>query len=151
MVTLLASIVGFIGSVLPEIVKYFKDMNDKKHELAILEKQIEYSKSSANRSLEEIHISRDILEQASLYSTYKTEISWVDAVNGLVRPVLAYSFFVMYITVKYMQYKAISVSAILIEYIEVIWSLDDQAIFAGIISFYYGQRTFQKLWRSRAV
>lgn len=151
MVTLLASIVGFIGSVLPEIVKYFKDANDKKHELAILEKQIEYSQSSANRSLEEIHISRDILEQASLYSTYKTEISWVDAVNGLVRPVLAYSFFVMYITVKYMQYKAISASAILIEYIEIIWSLDDQAIFAGIISFYYGQRTFQKLWRSRAV
>jgi len=151
MVTLLASIVGFIGSVLPEIVKYFKDANDKKHELAILEKQIEYSKSSANRSLEEIHISRDILEQASLYSTYKTEISWVDAINGLVRPVLAYSFFIMYIGVKYIQYRAISANAILIEYIGVIWSLDDQAIFAGIISFYYGQRTFQKLWKNKTI
>lgn len=149
MVTLLASIVGFIGSVIPEVIKYFKDINDKRHELAILEKQIEYSRSSGHKSLEEIYVSRDILEQASLYSTYKAEISWVDAINGLVRPVLAYSFFIMYISVKYIQYKAISAYAPMIEYIEVIWNVDDQAIFAGIISFYYGQRTFQKIWRHK--
>ena len=35
MITLLASIAGFISSIIPEIVKYFKDANDKKHELAI--------------------------------------------------------------------------------------------------------------------
>ena len=112
-------------------------------------KQIEYNQSSANRSLEEIHISRDILEQASLYSTYKTEITWVDAFNGLVRPVLAYSFFIMYMGVKYIQYVAISSTSHVIEYIEIIWSVDDQAIFAGIISFYYGQRTFHKLWKNK--
>ena len=149
MITLLASIAGFISSVIPEIVKYFKDVNDKKHELAILAKQIEYNQSSANRSLEEIHISRDILEQASLYATYKTEITWVDAFNGLVRPVLAYSFFIMYMGVKYVQYVAISSTSHVIDYIEIIWSVDDQAIFAGIISFYYGQRTFHKLWKNK--
>jgi arginine repressor len=63
MITLLASIAGFISSIIPEIVKYFKDANDKKHELAILEKQIQYNQTAASRSLEEIHISRDILEQ----------------------------------------------------------------------------------------
>ncbi len=149
MITLLASIAGFISSVIPEIVKYFKDVNDKKHELAILAKQIEYSQTAANKSLEEIHISRDIQEQASLYATYKTEITWVDAINGLVRPVLAYSFFIMYMSIKYMQYSAISATSHVIEYIEIIWSVDDQAIFAGIISFYYGQRTFQKLWKNK--
>ena len=147
MITLLASIAGFISSIIPEIIKYFKDVNDKKHELAILAKQIEFNQSAVNKSLEEIHISRDIQEQASLYTTYKTEITWVDAVNGLVRPVLAYSFFIMYMSVKYLQYMAISANSHLIEYIEVIWSTDDQAIFAGIISFYYGQRTFQKFWK----
>jgi len=149
MITLLASIAGFISSIIPEIIKYFKDVNDKKHELDILQKQIEYSQISTNRSLEEIHISRDIQEQASLYATYKTEITWVDALNGSVRPVLAYSFFLMYIGVKYVQYRAIAASAHVIEYIEIIWNVDDQAIFAGIISFYYGQRTFQKLWKNK--
>jgi hypothetical protein len=149
MITLLASIAGFISSIIPEIVKYFKDVNDKKHELAILEKQIEYSKNSNIRSLEEIHISRDILEQASLYATYKTDVGWVDALNGSVRPILAYSFFGMYIWVKYIQYRALEASSHIIEYIEIIWNIDDQAIFAGIISFYYGQRTFQRLWKNK--
>ncbi len=147
MITLLASIAGFISSIIPEIIKYFKDINDKKHELDILNKQIEYNATNAAKSLEEIHISRDILEQASLYSTYKTEIKWVDALNGSVRPILAYSFFLMYIGVKYLQYKAISSSTHVIEYLEVIWSIDDQAIFAGIISFYYGQQTFRRVWK----
>jgi len=147
MVTLLASIAGFISSIIPEIIKYFKDINDKKHELDILNKQIEYNATNAAKSLEEIHISRDILEQASLYSTYKTEIKWVDTLNGSVRPILAYSFFLMYVGVKYLQYKAISSSAYIIEYMEIIWSIDDQAIFAGIISFYYGQQTFRRVWK----
>ena len=149
MITLLASIAGFVSSIIPEGVKYFKDVNDKKHELAILDKQIQYNQTAASRSLEEIHISRDIQEQASLYATYKTEITWVDAVNGLVRPILAYSFFITYMIVKYLQYAAISRTSHVIEYIEIIWSTDDQAIFAGIISFYYGQRTFQKLWKNK--
>jgi hypothetical protein len=51
--------------------------------------------------------------------------------------------------VKYLQYAAISRTSHVIEYIEIIWSTDDQAIFAGIISFYYGQRTFQKLWKNK--
>ena len=150
MITLLASIAGFISSIIPEIIKYFKDINDKKHELDILEKQIQYSKMDQARSLEEIHISRDILENASLYSTYTTEIKWVDMLNGSVRPILAYSFFLMYMWVKYLQYKAISTSAHLIEHLDVIWNVDDQAIFAGIISFYYGQRTFRHVWKNKS-
>ena len=97
MITLLASIAGFISSIVPEFIKYFKDINDKKHELNILDRQIEYNKVNASKTLEEIHVSRDILEQASLYSTYKTDIKWIDMLNGSVRPMLAYSFFFMYI------------------------------------------------------
>ena len=149
MITLLASIAGFISSILPEFIKFFKDINDKKHELNILDRQIEYSKSNATRTLEEIHVSREILEQASLYSTYKTDIRWVDMLNGSVRPVLAYSFFFMYMSVKYLQYKAIAASPHVIEYLEILWGVDDQAIFAGVISFYYGQRTFRNFWKNK--
>ena len=145
MITLLASITGFISSIIPEIIKYFKDINDKKHELAILEKKMEYQAADISRTIDESRISQEILNNAALYSTYKTNINWVDTLNGSVRPILAYSFFIMYIGVKYLQYKAISNHAHLIEYLEIIWNINDQAIFAGIISFYYGQRTFRKL------
>lgn len=146
MITLLASIAGFISSLVPELLKFLRDRADKAHELHLMAKQIEFTKLSPNNKLpEEINITRDIMEQASLYATYRTGVSWVDALNGSVRPVLAYSFFIMYATLKVAQYRAITSTMLAIEYIDVLWSIDDQAIFAGIISFYFGQRTFNKL------
>lgn len=146
MITLIASIAGFISSLIPELFRFFKDKYDKKHELAILDKQIEYNNSQNNRILEEINIMRDMHTQASLYSTYKSGVYWVDALNGTVRPLLAYSFFVMYVGVKYMQYNILSLhlDTTFQHCIEIIWNTDDQAIFASIISFYFGQRTFSK-------
>ncbi|MCC8417003.1 MAG: hypothetical protein LN588_00340 [Rickettsia endosymbiont of Bryobia graminum] len=80
---------------------------------------------------------------------YEHYINWIDALNGSVHPVLAYSFFLMYAIVKYLQYKTIKNATVLIEYINILWNIDDQAIFAGIISFYFGQRMFNKLWKRK--
>lgn len=144
MITLLASIAGFITSIIPEIVKLYRDRQDKIHELNILDRQIQFQEKNQNKELEEIIHTANILENISLYSTYKTGISWVDTLNGTVRPMLAYSFFIMYLSVKVMQFLYISNNANVIEHIHLIWNLDDQAIFAGIVSFYFGQRGFKK-------
>ncbi|KAF8818423.1 hypothetical protein [Rickettsia endosymbiont of Cardiosporidium cionae] len=148
MITLLASITGFISSIMPEVLKYFKDINDKKHELQILSYQMEFSKVRNMHSIEEINISRDIMEQNSLYSNFIPKIKWVDALNSSVRPILAYCFFIIYIVTKCIQYKAISHNPVF-EIMNIIWSVDDQAIFASIISFYYGQRTFRSIWKNK--
>jgi hypothetical protein len=56
----------------------------------------------------------------------------------------------MYLGIKILQYKSIeSYDGHLLEYLQILWTLDDQAIFAGIISFYFGQRTFSKVWRHK--
>ena len=54
MITILASLVGFISSLIPEIMKFFLDKNDKKHELQILEQQIKIRKETNLSQLEEI-------------------------------------------------------------------------------------------------
>ena len=144
------SIAGFFSSIFPEILKIFKDKNDKKHELDILDRQIKFNKTKESYRIQEIEIKRDMLEQAAIYQTYKTGIDWIDAINGTVRPVLAYSFFIMYCGIKVLQYLALkSQEGHLHEYVQLLWSIDDQAIFAGIISFYFGQRTFAKVWRQK--
>jgi hypothetical protein len=143
MITIFASIVGFIGSLIPEIIKLFKDHQDKKHQLEILNRHAENKSYRGISALEKTQ--KQISEQAALYSTYKSGVAWVDAINGSVRPVLAYFFFIIYAGVKLIQYKAICSYAP--EHIELIWNGDDQAIFAGIISFYFGQRTFSKIRR----
>jgi hypothetical protein len=150
MITLLASIAGFISSLIPEVVKFFKDKNDKKHELDILKMQIEITKQNIAGRLEEIKIFQDTAELKSLYATYNSGTKWVDALNGSVRPVLAYSFFALYSYLKYVQYSAaLKMQAGFFVYPDILWTTDDQAVFAGIISFYFGQRTFNKLWKKK--
>lgn len=146
MITLLASLVGFISSLIPEIMKFFLDKNDKKHELQILDQQMKLKKDGGYGSqLEEIIANNHFKEAQALYKTYKTGICWVDALNGTVRPVLAYAFFGIYTFIKFLQYKIIAVSSNVNDIANILWSVDDQAIFAGIISFYYGQRAVNKL------
>ena len=145
MITLLASLAGFLGSLAPEIVKFFIDNNDKKHEMQILEYQLKLKKINSDNYLDEININSGISEAQALYKTYKTGICWVDALNGTVRPVLAYAFFFIYSFVKYLQYEIIFVAMNVDDIVTILWSLEDQTIFAGIISFYFGQRAISKL------
>ncbi|HJD54321.1 MAG TPA: hypothetical protein LFW11_02990 [Rickettsia endosymbiont of Proechinophthirus fluctus] len=45
MITLLVAITGFMSSIMPEILKIYKDINDKKHEINILDRQIANNKN----------------------------------------------------------------------------------------------------------
>lgn len=145
MITLFASLAGFISSLIPEILKYFLDKNDKKHEIELLSYQMRLQKSMNGGRLEEVVAISNMEEVKALYKTYKTGISWVDALNGSVRPVLAYSFFGLYTFIKFLQYKVIVKSLNISDIVDILWSIDDQAVFAGIISFYFGQRAVSKL------
>lgn len=137
MITLLGSLLGFLSAAFPDFLKLWRDAADRKHELTILQMQMEQQAQGHINRLEEINVQADIAESRALYRTYSTGIRWVDALNGTVRPVIAYSFFILYAVVKIMQFSA--------DLPWLIWTQEDQAIFAGIISFYFGQRAMSKL------
>ena len=80
MITLLASLVGFISSLIPEIMKFFLDKNDKKHEIHLLEQQLKMKKQGYT-SLDEVISDNSYKEIQALYKTYQTGICWVDALN----------------------------------------------------------------------
>ena len=143
MVALISALLGFAGSALPELVGLFKDYNDRKHELKILELQIRQQESGHMQRLEEIRVAADMAEAQAIYKTYHSGIRWVDAFNASVRPALAYAFFLLYALVKLLQVEAYD--AMMPAAITLLWAEEDQAIFAGIISFYFGQRAFGKL------
>lgn len=146
MITLLGSLLGFISAMFPDLLKLFRDSQDRKHELAILEMQMEQQRQGHTNRLEEIQVNADIAESRALYQTYHTGIRWVDALNGTVRPVIAYSFFALYALMKLLSYAALPEQGTSLEVIyQTLWTADDEAIFAGIISFYFGQRAMAKL------
>lgn len=149
MVTLLASIVGFISSVIPELFKITSDKQDKKHEIQIMDRQIAMADKKISAKLEAVSSIADIEESKAIYKTFYSKIYFIDALNASVRPVLAYAFFILYATVKYFQFQIINTISDLQIILSTIWTEDDQAIFAGIISFYFGQRTINKIMSGR--
>jgi hypothetical protein len=54
MITLLSSLLGFFGSAFPDVLKLFKDNQDRKHELKILELQLAQQAQGHSNKLEEI-------------------------------------------------------------------------------------------------
>ena len=143
--TLLATLLGFISSTFPDLLKLWKDGADRKHELAILQMQLEQQQQGHVNRLEEIQVVADGIEARALYKTYSIGIKWVDALNGTVRPVLAYSFFLLYASVKYAQISILLDTVNILEAFPLIWHEEDQTIFASIVSFYFGTRAMGKL------
>ncbi len=149
MITIFASIIGFLSSIIPSLIKYLKDIQDKKHELKILELKF---KLKEENNINIINSQKDILEfleNLNLYSQFIPQTSWIENLNSSVRPIIAYCFFISYCSIKYIQYKYFSSHINFLDALENLWNLEDQAIFASIISFYFGQRTFKNIWQNK--
>jgi hypothetical protein len=146
MVALLGSLLGFVGSLVPDVFSMLRDKKDKAHELAILTKQMEFMEKGHHNRIAEINAMADANESPHIYKfAAKSGHSTIDALTTSVRPVLSYSFFLLYAYIK------IASSLILYRYnndialsIIQVWSAEDQAIFCAIISFWFGHRAFKR-------
>ena len=144
MITLFSALIGLVGAAVPDMLKLYRDHQDRAHELKILDMQLKQQAQGHSERLAEIHTQADVAESQALYKTWYSHVPWVDALNGTVRPVLAYAFFTLYAGVKCWQL-ALMPDMPLPWQIQALWAEEDQAIFAGIISFYYGQRAMRKI------
>lgn len=142
MITLLGAFLGFLTSMLPEFFSLYKERSDRKHELEILQLQLKQQRAQRSERLEEVRVEADTSAARVLYKTFYSGVKWVDALNGTVRPVLAYGFFALYVSLKY---AAIVHMPDDVVFYTVFWTEEDAAIFAGVISFYYGQRSLSKM------
>jgi hypothetical protein len=155
MLTLFGSLIGFIGSLIPDFLRLAKDSRDKVHELKILEYQIEWMKTTKKLELEVIQAGAESSEMRALYNhARKTGIKWVDTLSGTVRPCITYAFFLLYTVVKISQIIAIKNITYDIGWAQAItniWHAEDQALFAAVMSFWFGQRALSKFhsqgWR----
>ena len=133
---------------MPSFLALIREKADRAHELYILDRQIEVMKLRHSYQLEEIKMFEDVAEIRALYK-YPSPVGvpWVDALSGSVRPVLTYGFFVLYWIVKLSQifhvlphvYQDMSVSIL-----AYIWHEEDQALFAAVMSFWFGQRALRR-------
>lgn len=151
MLTLLGSIIGFVGSLIPNFFKLYQDKADRLHELELFDRQLKLLKHNHAQKLDELYEERLTRELTMLYqNAAPTGVKWVDALSGTVRPVITYCFFLLFCTVKLCQVftimevtEALSLARAILR----IWHEEDQALFAAVMSFWFGQRALHKFTR----
>ena len=124
-----------------------------------MDKQIELSKSGQISRLEEVRLQAEAAEQVALYqhaqhshvkqaSLGQTSLPqtglWVDALAASVRPVITYAFFALYGVIKVSQWIILTHTLPSAQSFVFLWSEEDAALFAAVMSFWFGHRALIK-------
>lgn len=145
MITLLSTVFGFLGSLLPEGIKIFKDKQDKKHELEMTRLEMEREAKGFGYKMQEMDLNNLATLNTGIREVFKSGNTFTDILNNTVRPVLTYGLFLDYVVMKIMVIViAIDSSAAYDILYNILWTDEDRAIFGAIIGYYFGNRTLTK-------
>ena len=171
MLTLLSTLISFLMGGLPKILEYFQGKQDKAHELALAQMQIQRELEMRKLGFEAAerveHIKSEQLatesaanttqaligaQHAEMQAIYAHDMSlnegtsqWMKNLRASVRPVITYGFFflLMFVDVAGFWY-GYYMSVPFDDLLNMLWDSDTQALFASIIAFHFGGRAFGK-------
>jgi hypothetical protein len=144
MFSLLGSLLGFGTSFLPKVMDYFQDKQDKKHELQLMDKQLEQQIQIGNQKLDMVHVEADIRETEALLKSQtaltKSSSQWITDLAASVRPFITYLLFIEFMGLTFLLAGGYIDNAMY----SLIWSDEVVGIWAAVISFWFGSRTFNR-------
>lgn len=150
--TLLGGIFGGVLRLAPEAFKLFDRANERKHELAMIQAEMDFAKvrgeitmrqTEANMTMAEMNTMAEAFKEQS--STAKAAGKFVSAVSALVRPVITYAFVGTYFLFKLATFfLALSQGGDWKEVVIRIWTKDDVTIMFMIISFWFVGRVYDR-------
>lgn len=160
MLTLISSLLSFLSGGLPNILNFFQDKSDKKHELQMAQLQTERELQMAEKGflaqakVEEIHLEQaqveaQLSERQALYN-HDIEISkgasrWVINIRSLVRPVITYGLFGLLVFVEIFGFfYAIRTGVDFQVAMNILWDDETQIIWSSVVSFWFGTQAFKK-------
>jgi len=95
--TLIGGLLGGIFRLLPEILKYLDARNERKHELAMQDKAIEFQRLKGDQRMEEISAQGQQDWNVGALETLRTAlqgqdtpsgVKWIDGLSKLMRPLI---------------------------------------------------------------
>jgi hypothetical protein len=160
MLSILSSILGFATAGLPNILQFFQQKGDQKHEremaqlqnaqaLLMAEKGFVAQEKIAAIELEGTYAETYAQEREALYdhdkklveSGSQTVKNW----NAMVRPIVAFIFVGELVLINFVSLAWAMWSGVdFIVASQEVFSTDEMAIVASIIGFYFGSRTWEK-------
>jgi hypothetical protein len=147
MISLLGSLLGFGTSFLPEVLNYFKANQNHKHEMERMRVQAEVMEKQSVLKLKELDKEADIAETKGIYEHDRSIDAggFVNGLRGSVRPVITYAFFLMFAATEVVIIiKVLEAGGDWTEAVRLMWSPETEALFAAIMSFWFGNRAVSK-------
>lgn len=147
--TIAGGLMGGLFRLAPEVLKFFDRDNERKHELAMFDKQLEMERLTIDSKVaiaQERTYGQGLeaLTEALKGEGERTGIAWVDAVSSLVRPVVTYWFMAIYMMVKTTAIVLVVNDAGWVAAMDTAWTANDAALFAGILNFWFLGRVFER-------
>ena len=144
MLSLLGSVLGFGTSFLPKVLSFFEEKRDQAHELRLMDKQLEHKVKLGEQKLQFMNVEADIRETEALQKnqaqmTMKAS-TWVVNLSASVRPIMTYLLFIEFMLLTFM----LAFGWVNLEMYNRIWSNEIQAVWAAVVSFWFGQRSFNR-------
>lgn len=148
----IGSLFGGLFRLAPEVLKFFDKQNDRKHELAMMDKQLDYEKLKGEFKVEEKYVDFSVHQLDAMQEAFKEQAAtatssykWVSALSALVRPVVTYVLFGLYVCFKItMMYYAVQTGIPWGETMSQVWNLEDFAMLNMVLSMWFVGRTIEK-------
>ena len=144
MLTLISSVLGFGTSFLPKVLGYFEEKRDQAHELEMMDKQLEQQIQLGNQKMQMMNIDADIRETETLHKEHasitRKSSQWVINLSSSVRPVMTYLLFIEFLILTFM----LAFGAIDYQMYMMVWNEPTQSVWAAVVCFWYGQRSFNR-------
>lgn len=153
MIEVVGALIGGLFRLAPEAFKLFGEKADRKHELAMLDRQIaldtlrneqQLALQAGEQELAQIQGQLANLGEAMRGQFTRTGLKLVDAATWLVRPLTTYLLLALYVSAKIAQMVAASLEVgVLVALIQA-YTEEDMALLSGILSFWFVGRTLDK-------
>ena len=152
--TLIGGALGGLFRVVPEVLSFFDRKSERDHELSLQDKQLAFEKLRGQQKLQEIGAPADAawdtegikaLQAAIKGQAKHPGFKIVDALSASVRPVITYLLMALYCAAKVFAFVGVPYAgagwqaAVLAS-----WTPADQALWAGILNFWFLGPVFDK-------
>lgn len=150
--TLGGSLLGGLFRLAPEVLKTFDRKNERAHELAMLDREMEFAKVKGEIAMRQVEasmavaeldaVSRAIQEQGE---TARSAGWFVAAISALVRPLVTYWFVCLYSAVKIAaMVKAFQDGGDWKEVLVNHWTQDDMSMLMLVLTFWFVGRIWER-------
>lgn len=160
MLSILSGLLGIASSSLPNILGFFQAKADQKHELAMMQAQVQRDLAMAQAGfasqeriaaieLEGTLAETYTREREALYDHDKTLVEsagpFIRNLNAAVRPVIAFTFVFELVVINFISlWWAMHTDVDFMVAMKEVFSSEEMAILSSIIGFYFGARQWEK-------